>query len=93
MVQAIRQVEAALGQVSYEATAEEAKNLCFRRSLFVVRDVKAGETLTEQTVRSIRPGYGLPPRYLDDIIGRKAARDIPRGTPVSWDLVDGRRNP
>lgn len=93
MVQAIRQVEAALGQVSYEATSEEAKNLCFRRSLFVVRDVKAGEALTEQTVRSIRPGYGLPPRYLDDIIGRKAARDILRGTPMSWDLVDGRRNP
>lgn len=89
MVADIRQVEMALGKVSYERTPEEMKNLCFRRSLFVVRDVKAGETLTESNVRSIRPGHGLPTRYLQQVIGKKAARDIGRGTPLSWDLVGG----
>lgn len=60
----------------------------FRRSLFVVQSVKAGEVLTAEMVRSIRPGGGLAPRYLDDAVGCKALCDIPRGTPLSWDLVD-----
>jgi pseudaminic acid synthase len=91
MVQEIRQMEKALGRVSYELMPSEAKNLCFRRSLFVVQDIKAGDRFTEANVRAIRPGHGLPPRYLDDILGKKANLDVPRGTPVSWDMVALRR--
>lgn len=87
MVQAIREVEQALGDVSYERTAEEAHNVCFRRSLFVVQDVKKDDRFTEANVRPIRPGYGLLPRYLDAVLGKRATRDIQRGTPVSWDLI------
>jgi sialic acid synthase SpsE len=56
----------------------------FRRSLIVVKDIKQGETLNEENVRSIRPGHGLPPRYLTDVIGRVAGTDIPKGTPLNW---------
>lgn len=92
MVEAVREVEAALGTVSYSRTPEEEKSVCFRRSLFVVEDVRLGEPLTEHNVRSIRPGYGLLPRFLDDVLGRTAARDITRGTPLSWELVNDRRD-
>jgi len=87
MVTAIREVEQALGGTAYGRTAEEAKSVCFRRSLFVVRDVKAGETFTPDNVRAIRPGYGLAPRHLDRVLGQTATRDVPEGTPLSWDLV------
>jgi len=87
MVVAIRQVEQALGRVRYEQTEEENQNICFRRSLFVVLDVKAGEPFTEKNVRSIRPGYGLPPVCLQDVLGKKAACDIALGTPLTWDVV------
>ena len=87
MVEAIRTAEKALGEVRYEMGEEEAKSRVFRRSLFVVEDMKAGEIFTEDNVRSIRPGYGLPPKYLKDILGRRAARDIKRGTPLSPELV------
>jgi pseudaminic acid synthase len=88
LVQSIRDVEAAVGHVSYAPTPSEEASRCFRRSLFVVEDVKRGERFTSRSVRSIRPGYGLPPRDLAGVLGRTAARDIPRGTPLSWDLVD-----
>ena len=87
MVSDIRKVERALGKISYERMPEEEGSLCFRRSLFVVQDVKAGQLLTEANVRSIRPGYGLPPRYLKEVLGKKASRTIERGTPLSWDLI------
>jgi sialic acid synthase SpsE len=87
MVNDIRQVEQALGNISYTRTQDEAKNLVFRRSLFIVKDMKHDELFTNQNVRSIRPGQGLHPRYLPDILGKKAARDIQRGTPLDWDLV------
>jgi len=80
-------VEAALGTVSYDASEREKASRVFRRSLFVVKDVEAGEEFTEENVRSIRPGYGLPPKYLTTVIGRSAAQRIKRGTPVNWDLV------
>jgi len=89
MVQDIRVAEQALGAISYERTADEQKSLCFRRSLFVVRDVRAGERFTDANVRSIRPGYGLAPRFLPDVVGKQAAVDIGRGTPLSWALVAG----
>ena len=76
-----------MGQVTYGPTPGEAGSLVFRRSLFVVRDVAAGATLTAEDVRCIRPGHGLPPKELPAVLGRRAARDIARGTPVSWDLL------
>lgn len=90
MVRDIRQVEQALGRVSYERSEAEARNMCFRRSLFVVQDVEQGGRFTEVNVRAIRPGYGLAPRYLDDVLGKKASCDIARGTPLSWDLIGGK---
>lgn len=89
MVDAVRTAEKALGQVSYEASPNESRSRVFRRSLFVVEDVKAGELFTEKNVRSIRPGHGLHTRHLAEVLGRLAARDIKRGTPVQWDLVAG----
>jgi len=87
MVADIRLVEQALGRVNYEPTASERTSLVFRRSLFVVADVKRGEPFTPANVRAIRPGQGLHTRHLKEILGRKAACDIARGTPLSWDLV------
>src|SRR5438132_3364220 len=89
MVEAIRMTEKALGKVNYAVSEEEAKSRVFRRSLFVVRDVKAGNLFTPENVRSIRPAHGLHTRYLDKIIGRRASQDIVRGTPLNWDLVAG----
>ena len=87
MVNAIRTTEKALGKINYEITPEEAASRVFRRSLFIVKDMKADEKFTEGNVRSIRPGYGLPTRYLSSIIGRKSVKNIKMGTPLSWDLV------
>jgi len=89
MVAAIRDVEQALGGISFEPTSEEQKSLCFRRSLFVVQDVQSGEQMTLENVRSIRPGYGLAPKFLDQVLGKRAKMPIPKGTPFSWGLVDG----
>lgn len=89
MVEAIRVVEEALGEVHYDVTEREVASRVFRRSLFVVKDMKAGEAFTEGNIRSIRPGYGLPTRYLDQVLGRRAARDIARGMPLTWDHVAG----
>ncbi len=87
MVTAVRQTEQALGRAEYEVGKEEAPSLAFRRSLFVVREVKAGEAFTEANLRSIRPGNGLHPRHLKEILGRKAVNDVARGTPMAWELV------
>lgn len=87
LVENVRTVEKALGTVRYGATKGEAANIVFRRSLFTVADIKKGELLTERNVRSIRPGHGLAPKHLNDVLGRQAARDIPRGSPLSWNMV------
>ncbi len=89
MVAAVRTAEKALGDVSYGVSEKEAKSRVFRRSLFVVEDVKAGEEFTAENVRSIRPAHGLHTRYLNDILGRKATKVIRRGTPLDWTLVSG----
>ena len=89
MVDSVRTAEKALGEVTYKVGQSELRSNVFRRSLFFVEDIKAGEIITEKNVRSIRPGNGLAPKYLKEILGRKAALDIERGTPVSWDLVAG----
>ncbi len=87
MVSAVRAAEKALGRVNYEVTEKEAASRVFRRSLFVVEDVKAGEVFTSKNVRSIRPGHGMPPKYLSNVIGRQASQDLARGTPLSWKHV------
>jgi len=88
LVESVRSSEKALGHVEYGATAHEVKTLAYRRSLFVVRDVKKGELFTADNVRSIRPADGLHPRHLPEVMGRRAAKDIERGTPLAWELVD-----
>ena len=88
MVDAVRVAEKALGEVQFGCSAKEVASRAFRRSLFVVEDVKSGQRFTSENVRSIRPGQGLHTRYFTEIIGRTATRNIERGTPLSWDLVD-----
>ncbi|MDD5531547.1 MAG: pseudaminic acid synthase [Syntrophales bacterium] len=90
MTEAVRNVEKALGEVRYGAGKQEAKSLVFRRSLFVVKDMAKGEIFTGENVRSIRPGYGLPPKHFNEIIGCMATEDIPRGTPLAWPLVSAK---
>jgi pseudaminic acid synthase len=87
MVQAVRAIEQALGKVSYDMTDKEKTSRVFRRSLFVVRDMAQGEQFTADNVRSIRPGHGLHTRFLDQVLGQRAAVHIPTGTPLSWELV------
>ena len=77
----------ALGAVSYGPTKAEQNSLSFRRSLYVVEDMKAGDLLTRDNLRAIRPGAGLPPKHLDEVLGRRIARDVRKGTPLSWDLL------
>lgn len=89
MVNQVREVERAIGTVTYGVSAQEESNACFRRSLFVVKDIAAGEAFTQENVRSIRPAYGLKPKYYKDVLGRKARRDLKRGTPLTFDVVDG----
>ena len=77
----------ALGKVQHGPTAKEKASLVFRRSLYIVADVKAGEKLTSANVRAIRPGNGIAPKFYDEVIGKTAKRDIARGTPLSHDLI------
>ena len=93
MVAAVRRAEQALGSVRYEPAQSEMVARQYRRSLFVVEDVRAGELFNDRNVRSIRPGHGLHTRYFQEVIGRVASRDIRRGTPLSWDLLDGGQPP
>ena len=87
MVKSAREAEKALGEVSYDLTEKMKKSREFSRSLFVVKDMKAGEVFTEENIRSIRPGYGLPPKYLKNILDKRATIDIKKGRPLSWELV------
>ena len=87
MVDAVRVVEQALGQVHYSVTERELPMRAFRRSLFVVKDVAAGELFTAENVRSIRPANGLHPRHLAEVVGRYATCNIEAGTPLTWGLV------
>lgn len=87
MVDTVHAAAQALGQIIYGGSSGDAKNKVFRRSLFVVREMKAGDEFTPESVRSIRPGHGLMPRHYEAVLGRKAARDIGRGTPLSSELM------
>ncbi len=88
LVRSCRIARAALGQVSYSREPSENGSLAFRRSLYAVADIAEGDLLRLDNVRSIRPGYGLAPKFLPDVIGRRARRSIPRGTPIHWDKVE-----
>lgn len=77
----------ALGKVDYGRKSSEVGNVLFRRSLYVVEDVRAGEVLTHKNLRSIRPGYGAAPKHLDAFIGKRALHDVKRGTPASWGMI------
>jgi len=77
-----------LGSISYELQASEKGNKTFRRSLYVVQDIPAGGRFTAENLRSIRPGFGLPPKHLPEILGRRAGRAIARGTPLAWSLIE-----
>lgn len=88
LVKGVRTAHAALGRADYGRAVSEEGNVAFRRSLYAVKDIPAGETITEENVRSIRPGYGLAPKHLPEILGRKAKRGILRGTPISRDLME-----
>lgn len=88
MVIAVRNAEKALGKVDYDLTDKKKNSRAFSRSLFVVKDVKAGEEFTEKNIRSIRPGYGLAPKFYDDILGKISKKDIEKGTPLNWELIE-----
>jgi pseudaminic acid synthase len=87
MVGGVRTAEKALGSVHFGVSDREGRSRVFRRSLFVVRDLKKGEKFSSENVRSIRPGDGLHTRHLAEVLGKTAALDIAQGTPLSWDLV------
>ncbi|MEC3963971.1 pseudaminic acid synthase [Flagellimonas halotolerans] len=87
MVDKVRDTERLLGTVSYEISEKVKKNRKFARSLFLVSDVKAGERITENNVKSIRPGYGMHPKYLNKILGKTFSQDIERGTPLDFTMV------
>lgn len=87
MVERIRRVEKILGDIQYGPAAEELGNRVFRRSLFVVEDVRKGDAFTKRNVRSIRPAHGLHTRYYEDVLGKTATVDIKKGTPLRWSFV------
>jgi N-acetylneuraminate synthase len=79
---------AALGQVDYGRKSSEQGNVKFRRSLYFVKDMKAGDVIAQDCVRSVRPGFGLAPRYFEQLIGRKVQSEVRFATPVSWDVIE-----
>ena len=87
LVENLRLVESSLGSEVYLTQDCEKSNRIFRRSVFVVKDMKAGDLFTPDNIRSIRPAYGLSPKYLKDCFGKHAAKDIDKGTPLSLDLI------
>lgn len=88
MVKAVREAEKAVGQVSYELTEKQKKGRDFSRSLYVVQDIKKGEVITEENVRSIRPGYGMHPKYWDEVMGKRALMDLDKGTRLQHSAIE-----
>lgn len=89
MVQDIRRVEKAKGEVHYGPTEQEKGNIVFRKSIFAVQDIKKGELLSEENIRVIRPGYGMKPKYLGDVLGKEVLCDVSRGMPILKKMVGG----
>ncbi len=88
MVDAVRIAEQAIGRVTYDLTDKEVNSRAFRRSLFAVKDIQKGEPFNQTNIRVIRPGDGLEPKHAEAVWQRKASRAIPRGTPLTWELID-----
>jgi N-acetylneuraminate synthase len=76
-----------MGRITYGGTPAEEKSRAFRRSLYIARDMKAGETLDPQNLRIVRPGFGMPPKFYDLVLGRRLRADAKAGTPLQWDLL------
>mgnify|MGYP001563092987 FL=1 len=87
LVKVILQTEIIMGQPQSSAGNREVENIVFRKSLFVAKPIKRGEKFTKENVRSVRPGNGLPPKHLDEIIGKAASRDIAFAEPLDWSMV------
>lgn len=77
----------AMGEVRFGASQAEQKSLVFRRSLYIVKPLQPGDVLSADNVRTIRPGFGLPPKYLETVMGKRVVRGVPAGTPLAWDLI------
>ena len=77
----------ALGRITYGQSESEKKSLVYRRSIYAAEEITKGERYSEHNIRIVRPGFGLPPKYYADILGKTAKQDIKKGTPLSWDLV------
>jgi pseudaminic acid synthase len=88
MVKSVREAEKAIGEVNYNLTEKQKKGREFSRSLYIVNDVKAGDVLTEENVKSIRPGYGMHPKHYKEVLGKKFTQDLPKGTALKKDLID-----
>lgn len=88
MVKDIRMVEKAIGAVKYGPIHQEMENIRFRKSVFAVKDIKAGEKLTEDNIRVIRPGYGLKPKHYNEILGKRVRFNISKGTPIQFDVIE-----
>jgi pseudaminic acid synthase len=88
MVSTVRFAERAMGSIFYGPTSVEKENLGFRRSLYSVEDIERGEIITKIKVRAIRPGGGLPPEELDILIGKRASKKFPKGSPITWDAIE-----
>ncbi|MBH41276.1 MAG: pseudaminic acid synthase [Candidatus Magasanikbacteria bacterium] len=87
LVQSVREAEQAIGKPNYITGKKESENLVFRRSLYVIKDMKAGDEFTRENVRCIRPGHGLEPKELPNVLGKTATKDVERGVRISWDLI------
>ena len=88
MVKAVREAEKALGLVNYELTKKQIKGRDYSRSLYVVKDLKRGEIISEENVRSIRPGYGMHPKHFNEVLGMKVVKDVEKGNALTFDLVE-----
>jgi N-acetylneuraminate synthase len=87
LVEESKRVHQSLGEVCYRRSPSEEKSLQFRRSLYFIHDMQAGEIITDKSIRAIRPGLGLPPKHISQIIGKSLSKDVSKGTPVSWNLI------
>lgn len=88
MCQSAKTAWQSLGRVDYGRKSSEQGNVKFRRSLYFVKDLKAGEVIDESSIRSVRPGFGLPPKFYDEILGKKVTRDIVKNRPVKLEDIN-----
>ncbi|WP_421715445.1 pseudaminic acid synthase [Arcobacter arenosus] len=90
MIKVVRDTEKLLGKVDYSMTSKKNKSRQFARSLYISKDIKKGEVLNSENIRSVRPGYGMHPKYLNDFLGKKVNKDLKKGTQVNWTIIEGK---